>query len=380
MAKLQILVLASASALVPAVSHAQAKACKMGTVVFGNPEFKPTGEVAKSGASAKSDPPLHWRTLTFSGNTVYTNTGQEVWAVDLSSGTQRLVAGQTQKNLPKFGEGKCADARFVNIQGMAALADGSVVVADHGAGSVLKIERPDDAAACAVSVLAGTNKKMDSVSSPPIGDKDGPVGASQLGYPHWPVTDAAGDVYFIDGNTTKVKKVTAGSPPSVTTLATLPRDSGIQTYRGMTILKDKLYATANSFSTGFIFEVDTKSGAVKKIVAAEGRHLPEIGQGLTANFSGITTDGKDLFVTGSGYIWRVTPAGKIAHVAGAGAPLEWPKGYDPKAAHPAKNLILRYRVGDQTAHGSTAAIGYHDGALWFRGKNFAPYVLRIDCK
>jgi hypothetical protein len=380
MAKSIVHPLVAASFLPALDAAAQVKACKAAQILYGNPDFRGPRERPKSGASAKADPPLGWRTLAFAGKNVYTSTGQEVWATDLAGGTLRLVAGEQQNAMPKLAEGPCATARFANIHGITALPDGSLVVADNGANAVLQINSPDDAAKCQVVTLAGTNKPIASVSNMVAGDKDGPVGESKLGLPSWPVADPEGNVYFIDNSTAKLKKIAPDAAHTTTTVATFPRDQGIQTYRGLTILKDKLYASTNNFATGFIFEADPKTGQVRKVLAAQGKDLAEIGPNMGASFSSITDDEKDLFITGSGYIWRVTTGGKVTHVAGAGAPLTWPQGYDPKAEHPAKKVILRYRVSDQSVVGTTAGLEYNDGALYYRGKSDSSYVMKIDCK
>jgi hypothetical protein len=118
---------------------------------------------------------------------------------------------------------------------------------------------------------------------------------------------------------------------------------------------------------------------VREVIGAKGKDVPQVGENQAVSFAGLTTDGKDLFVTGSGYIWRVTPMGKIAHIAGAGSPLQFPKGYDAMGENPAKKIFLRYRVGDQSVMGATAAIAHHGGALYYRGKASGTYVVKIDC-
>src|SRR4029079_10810241 len=155
--------------------------------------------------------------------------------VDLAGGTQRLIAGQQQKSLPALADGPCANARFANIEGITRLPDGSLVVADTQANAVLQIANPDDAGKCTVTFLAGTNKATSPVAQMTSADKDGPVGTSALGKPMWPVADDAGNVYFIDSDSSKLKKIAPDATHTVTTLGPLPKDNGIDMYRGMTI-------------------------------------------------------------------------------------------------------------------------------------------------
>ncbi len=380
--RLALAAVAAVACLSPAAAQAQLKSCKNGSIVAGDPLYKRTGteQIPPSGSGLRDDPPLFWRTLAFAGDNLYTDTGQEVWVADLKTGKLSRVAGEEQKGLPRFGAGPCSQARFANIHGIAALSDGTLVVADHDANALLSISQPNDPGRCTVAYLAGTKKPSDAARDLPRGDKDGPGADALLAEPEWPVADAAGNVYFVDGGALKVKKLAADAAHTVTTVAPLPKEGGIQSYRGMTMLKGKLYALTNNFTFGFVFEIDPASGAVKKTLAADGKSLAEIGPNMVVAFSSITNDGKDLFVSGSGFVWRLTTGGKVSLLAGAGSPLEYPTGYDPKVTHPAKQLILRYRVGDQGPMGTNTAMAVKDGALYWRGRNESPFVLKIDCK
>jgi hypothetical protein len=371
--------MAAAVLLAPAAALAQGRTCKTGELFAGSPVYRPTGtEKMPATMGLTDEPPLHWRTLTFAGNTLYTNTGQEIWAADLASGKLRRVAGEQAPGAPRFSDGPCAKARFANLHGMAALPDGSLVVADHEAHALLRITSPQDPAACAVAFLAGTRKATDNVRFIRSGDKDGPGAEALIANPEWPVADGAGNIYFVDGGTGKVKQVDLEN--HVSTLAKLPREGGIQVFRDMTLLGGKLYTIGNTFTTGYVHEVDTRNGKVRKLATLGWEQLPEVGQNATVALSSITTDGKDLFLSSSGFIWRMSPrGGKPVHVAGAGSPNDFPKGYDPEGKHPAKQLVLRYRIGDQNNLGTNTAMTYHDGALYWRGRSDSPFVVKISC-
>jgi hypothetical protein len=380
MLSLRTIVVAAGLLLVPGAAQAQ-RTCKTGGLFAGNPTFKPTGneKIPPAGVGLTDEPQVQWRTLDFAGDNLYTNNGQEIWVADLKTEKMRRVAGQENPGAARFSDGPCGSkARFVNIHGLAVLKDGSLIVADHGAHAILRVTDPLDAAKCNVSFLAGTRKATDSTNYLRPGDKDGPGAQALLGQPEWPVVDGAGNVYFVDGASGKLKHL--GLDDEVTTIAKLPRDK-IQTFRGMTLLGDKLYTIGNSLATGFVHEIDPQRGKVRQVLAATYEQMPEVGGNQAVALSSITNDGKDLFVSSSGFIWRLNPrGGKPVHIAGAGSPQEYPKSYNPEGSYAAKQLILRYRVGDQGAMGTNTAMAYHDGALYWRGRSDSSFVLKIDCR
>src|SRR5688500_10213615 len=85
-------------ALIPATAAAQAvqgRTCKTGQLFAGSPTYRMTGneKMAYGGMGLTDEPPLQWRTLVFSGKTLYTNNGQEIWAADLTAGKVKRIAG-----------------------------------------------------------------------------------------------------------------------------------------------------------------------------------------------------------------------------------------------------------------------------------------------
>ena len=91
-------------------------------------------------------------------------------------------------------------------------------------------------------------------------------------------------------------------------------------------------------------------------------------------------------MSGLGYIWYVTTAGKVTHVAGDGTSyIDFPKsGYDAKASQPATKLELpgsRAAPGPDQEVGSFEFITYNKGAIYTRGnKGPAAFVTRIACQ
>lgn len=360
-------------------ASAEIKTCKTGQIVMGNPKYKGMERPAPSGSMVKADPPLGVRSMVFAGQTMYTSNGQEIWSADLASGAVKRIAGEHQKAATKFNDGPCPAARFTNVHGMTLLPDGSLVAADYGVSALVRIESPGDPAKCKVSYFAGTSKPVEGTINDP-GEADGPGATAKLQWPEWPAADAAGNVYVIDSTTSKLRKVAADAQRTVSTVATLPTEGGLQAWRGLTVLKDKLYSVNNTTTAGVVFEIDPKTGKARKVFEGTYKQFVEIPQNTTPALSAITTDGSNLFITGSGFIWKLTPAGKLTHVAGKGNPTDIPKTYDLKAAHPAKDLLLRVRTGDSSTMGTTAALAYADGQLYFRGREDGVYVVRLDCK
>src|SRR5262245_28809676 len=87
MLSLRTIAVAVGLSFVPAAAQAQ-RTCKTGGLFAGSPTFKTKGDekLAAAGMGLTDEPPLQWRTLDFSGKTLFTNTGQELWAADLAAG------------------------------------------------------------------------------------------------------------------------------------------------------------------------------------------------------------------------------------------------------------------------------------------------------
>lgn len=359
----------------PRPAAAQVKVCKTGSVVVGNPNYQGTDRPPPTGNKATADPALGARAMVFKGKTLYTSSGEDIWAADLASGALRRVAGQHSAKLT-FTDGPCDQARFQNIHGLAMLPDGSIIVSDFAGGALLKISSPDDPAACKVAYHAGTSAAVDGQVRQ-SGDADGPPGTGKLLWPEWPVADAAGNVYVIDSTTSKLRKVAPDR--TLSTVTTLP-GGGNTSYEGLTLLGGKLYAINNTANSSIVTEIDPATGKTRKLFEGTYRQILEISPNTAPVFSAITSDGKDLFVTGSGFIWRLTTAGKLTHIAGRGSPLNLPPKFDLAATHPAKDLVLRIRNGDAGTIGTLSALAYHDGSLFYRGRADGVYVVKIDCK
>jgi hypothetical protein len=351
------------------------KACSHGALLMGSPRWQGAGKPDPAGADLK-EPPLQFRSLVFRGANVFVNEGQEIWLADLRAGKARRIAGETQPGFPAYKEGPCADARFMNIHGVASLPDGDLVVADYLAHALLKVHDPASPE-CRVTYLAGTSAPVEREGKK--GDEDGPGASAKLNGPEWPVADDDGNVYFIDSIKMKVKKIATDPEHTVSTVVQL-FDNKQYGYTGLVIINDKLYVVGNTFTNALVFEIDPATGAQRKILDGGAKIFPGLPSSTAPTLSSATTDGKNIIVTGQGFIWSITPKGKITHIAGSGTSIEFPKTYDVVNSHPAKKAVLRFRNGDVSVMGTTTALAYQDGVIFWRGRSDGPYVMSFRCK
>ena len=377
----------------PGAARAQDKplTCSTGTLFAGNPSFDgaPNDRPA-SGTGIKTGTPFHWQNLVFVGNTLYSRDAGELWAVDTSAASpvETRIAGQNPKGgTYAFTAGPCATARFGWIKGIAALSDGSLLVVDGLANAVLKVKSPLNAAGCTVEYWAGTRTPKPELnpSSPPnVGDVDGPGATAKFSNPGPIVTDDAGNAYVYDSDSRKIKKVANDAAHTVSTLGGKKIDAPY-TIRNLTRIGSKLYGIGDDSSKATVVEIDTATGAVRVVIEGKGDAFPPMPSFRGATLHGITTDGKGLIIAGLGFVWYLTTAGKLTHIAGDGtSSMDFPKGsYDPKAPQPALKLQLpgtRAAPGPNQEVGSFEFITYSKGAIYTRGaKGPGYFVEKIAC-
>lgn len=342
----------------------------------GNPNYDEPQDRAKEGQGLLDNPPLAWRTLLFVGDKLVTHTGQEIWYADLAAEKPviKRLAGKEDRAGQSLKPGPAAQARFANIFGLAQLPDGSLVGADQTGNTVFQVKDPFGPNAT-VEFLAGTTKALDSVSpgNPPnVGDVDGPGNKARFGLPLWPAT-IGNDIYVIDENTRKLKKVAGDGAHTVSTIATLPEGA----YYGMVALNGKLYTLANNtISEGFIEEIDPATGAMRDVIRGRSAAFESDG-GI--NVSGITTDGKGLFITSSGQLLYITLDGNVTSLAGTGNWFDYRGAYDPTKTQKPDEVQLITTRRTMTA-GTNVFLGYKDNAVYMSAQNKTPYVLKLPLK
>jgi len=363
------------STLAAAVAHA-APVCSTADLFAGNPLYEEPMDRASEGQGLLDNPPLAWRSLLFVEDKLVTTVGQELWYTDVKAAKPviKRLAGREDRRGRSIKPGSCPDARFANIPGIAARADGSLVGADQTGNNVFLVKDPFGAN-CTVTYLAGTTKALDSVSpgSPPnVGDTDGPGTSARFSLIDWPAV-IDDNIYVIDEGKRKIKRVGNDSANTVKTIAQLPE--GV--YFALIALNGKLYTVANNtVSEGFIIEIDPESGALREIV----RGSPQtFGSSGAIDISGLATDGKGLFTSHRGELLYVTLDGKIKSIAGDGTTFEFRKPYDPLRPQKANAVQLVGSRRTMTA-GSNVFLAYRDNAVYYSASYTTPYIERIACK
>ena len=363
-------------AMAPTISPA-APQCTIGELFAGAPDYADPAERAKDGQGLLAVPPLGFRSLLFAGDKLVTTVrGPELWYSDLAAATPVLkrVAGR-ESDRRESRPGKCNDARFGNISGIALLPDGSIAGADQEANNLFVVTDPFGPA-CEVAFLAGATKPQVPLSpgTPDnVGDADGPGARALLRGPDWVAALDDGTIYFIDTGNRKLKKILTDPAHTVATVATLPDGA----YYSMVALDGKLYTIANNASSeGFLLEIDPGSGAVREV--KRGRSDVWLGS-RAINLSGLATDGTGLFTTQSGEVLYVTPDGEVESIAGNGTYVEFQPGYDVRQPHPAAELQLWTRPRTSTA-GANVFLAYNAGNLYLSAVGVTSYVERIACQ
>jgi hypothetical protein len=353
---------------------------------------------AVSGAGILSDPSLLWQTLVFAGNELYTRQEAEVWSVDLSgsSPVEILVTGTGSPGSASnySGAAPCASATFAELGGLAAMADGSLVLSDRFAGAVLRITNPSNPASCAVTVLAGTAGPVngidpgDPATLPPSGNADGSGTAATFNNVGALAADPAGNVYVYDtlvaDGSGLVRKIDTAHGNKVTTLARLGASPGApMSITNFTVIGSSLYAASrDTTNDAYVIQIDTTTGAVTIIHGGDASAFDPVQDGDDPEVTGITNDGTNLIVAGAGYVWYLTLAGDLTLLAGTGVDADYfPSGYDPTAPQPAASLALPTASGpaDEYGKGSSNHIAYHQGGVYFRGVADGYFVERIAC-
>lgn len=362
-----------------------ATSCSTATLLAGNPAYDGDFQGSPaSGTAIREGKPLYWHELVFDGKKLYSRSVDgEVWMTDLSATkpVETLLAGKDDPTTYDFKDGACASARFAQIRGMQKLKDGSLVVADSLGNGILHVKDPAGAG-CTVEFWAGNHTPgtdLDpSADRPNHGDTPGAGNVAQFDSPAALDVDAADNIYVWDSGNKKIKKIANDAAHTVSDLAPVDADRIF----ALTHIGNTLYFSGQKGSDNVVFKLDMAGGTVGDVVRSDGgtKFEPyDLHQG-NAIATGLTTDGTGLIVQGLGYVWYVTTAGVVTNIAGSGEYFTQPSGYDPAASLPASAVALLTDQGSYNS-GSITYVTYHDGAVYFRGRNLdsGPFVERIAC-
>jgi hypothetical protein len=322
--------------------------CTDATLLAGNPYF--AGDLEgwnAEGHPMLGDPPLRSRHLAVSNGQLAVETQYEVW---LSDGEMfHRVAGDEEELEPQYQpSGACADVRIIIGEGVAALPNGNLVVADTRGNGV--IELADPAGDCTASPLAGTQQQVfdldvGSEGAFEPGDVEGPGADARFFGPERPIADADGNVYLNDSGNGKIKRIANDADRTVSTVYELPADDRMM---AMTVLNGMLYISGVTGVDDFIVAVDPATGESNELFRGRGL-FEEIDSTQQASLFAASNDGVDLLLASQkGYIFRVSTAGEpLATVAGMGPIVDFPVDLDLTMPIALDQLPLRsYEIGD----------------------------------
>ena len=342
--------------------------CIDATLWAGNPYFDGDFEGwDPAGHPLSADPPLRSRQLVALGDRVAINTQPEIWIADDVEAV-RIAGDETDPNDRYEPSGPCADTRFIMIEGLAALPNGNVVVADVWGNGL--VELSDPTGTCMAAPIAGNAMPVEFgglQEAANAGDVDGPGVDARFNGVEMPLADADGNIYVHDLNNHKIKRVANDAARTVTTLAQLP--DGLLPF-AMTELDGTIYVVGSTGTYDFMMTVDATTPGEPNVLFQENGHFDEFDTSVQAVLSGISTDGTDLLVVSAkGYLWRVSTTGEpLATVAGVGDLVDFPEldltqpvALDelPLNSYTLARQILSPRNGDFLFAGSDGGIGYH---------------------
>jgi len=303
-----------------------------------------TGSTDDTGAGARFNWP-HAVALDGSGNVLVADTSNSTIRRISSAGVVSTLAGTAEA----FGsaDGAGAEARFNSPKGVATDRAGNVYVADSGNNTVRKISPTG-----VVSTLAG--------AAGIFGSTDGFGAVAQFHGPTGIAVDRAGNVYVADSDDSIVRKITPAG--MVSTLAGTPGAIGSSDGAGMTARFNEPTGIATD-SAGNVFIADsgndtirkiTPAGAVSTLAGTAGVSGSADGTGPAARFDGpsaVATDSAgDVYVadTNNNTIRKISPAGVVSTIAGAGGPADEAKRSVPLLEHQQIVLLLHPEALQET--------------------------------
>jgi hypothetical protein len=345
--------------------------CTDAVLFSGDPYFSGTlAGWVPAGQPKTADPPIRTEGIAVAGSIVYYQTNYEIWRTD-GANVKRVAGDETEPTTQYNPTGTCAASRFINIQGLAALPNGNVLVVDNDANGIVEIKDPTGT--CTVAPFAGNpNKTLQTAISGDLfspGDVIGAGATAQFNGLTIITTDPQGNAYVSDGGNNKIKKIANDASHTVSTLyAYSSANMGVVT--GLTVLNGKLYVVGETLSSDRLWEIDTTSGAFKELYQGTGIY-PDVDPSSIADATGLTNDGTSLIISvGKGWLYRVGIDGKNPlRLAGSGPIIDFPPGLSLTAPIPAAQLPMRApssvyhpgvaRMGSDILVMSTNGLGFH---------------------
>ena len=172
------------------------------TLWAGNPTFDaPDPSTRPTDGRHPRGPAVPVGQLTFVGNTLFTRDTGEIWYVDTSTASpvEKHLIGRTRDETNPGSSApatrRCsAPSGHGRLEGWLARRPGRVGERRHS-------HQDPQGAGCTVESWAGTKDDVTFTGTnyPNLGDIDGPLGTSKIGYPTAVATDGTDTVYFYDG-------------------------------------------------------------------------------------------------------------------------------------------------------------------------------------
>jgi hypothetical protein len=317
------------------------------------------------------DPPLRSRHLAALSDHVAIETQREVWIAD--DAQMHRIAGDELEETPQYQPfGACADMRVIIGNGIAALPNGNIVLADTLGNGI--IELADPLGECTASPVAGNQLPInevdidDDIAYP--GDVDGPGVDAMFYAPENPVADEDGNVYVFDVGNLKLKRIAGDADRTVSTIFEYPGD---EEALAMTVLDGVVYVSLTASVDDILVSVDPQSGDVNELFRGRGL-FDELDSSQIATMYGMANDGVDLLIASNkGYIFRVNTAGEsLGAVAGRGSVVDFPT-IDvtmpvaleelPLTSYTTKGADLVRYGNDFLFTGAASGIGFHIWAI-----------------
>ncbi len=261
-------------------------------------------------------------TVDAAGNVYFSDTNnQVVRKVTVNTGIISVFAGVTSK-IGGAGDGGAATAaNLFSPAGLAFDSTGNLFIAD-AFNSIIRMVSAKDGT---ISTVAGSRKFGST------GD-GGPAKSALLSFPQDVAVDAAGNLYIADTTNLKVRKVTAGPNPTISTLAGngtfgYSGDGGAAVSAQLTLVQGVAVDRA-----GILYIADTSNNRIRTVSGgtigpfAGANHATGDGGKASAALlyfpQRLTWDAKgNLFIADrqNNRVREVTPDGNITTVAGNGS-------------------------------------------------------------
>jgi hypothetical protein len=271
----------------------------------------------------------------------------QVWAIDLTTGTPTVIAGNgTTGPLPSGDGGPATQASLWDVRGLALDGNGNLYLADHAFDDVRRI----DLKTGVIQTIAGTHP-----DSPPAfgysGD-GGPAVNALLAYPTALTYDGAGHLIIADSYNHVLRQIDLATN-IITTIAG-NHTSGFGGDGGAATAAMLYFPQATTVDpSGNIFIADTNNDRVRRVVL----HPTKLNAELT--YGGASSGGVTFTATYSGLSFGFAPTGTVTFLNGSTA---LGTGTIAAATDGSGNYVATATAANLPANGSSITAQYSGDA------------------